>query len=359
MYYDSVKRTWIIDLIDLALISFMIGSILGSSVKYYLSKKKSTRVNPLKESDTKELILDSRINKVYKVALQNRGGQLENFQLDFEISDDILKSKEQPKLAPDLNPDLNPELNPELNPKLNPELNDLILFHLAQLVRKLVESSYNFLKRQESKGRIAQYISRNLTSIIRIGLQICQITMTHHALLLSETTTQIIIVTATSTGIIGFISAWLKMGSLIITITSVMSAFFLRGFAQRLVSLRLRKVNHQNVQQPITKVSFVDAEITKVTRVEMKSPDVNKDYLPKFDSNLKETSEIVKPKKLKRFAKLIDSRDFKYKAKKAKVKYYRDLAADYIDDLVEEFDDLMDSETVQDFKNTVDKIRND
>jgi hypothetical protein len=77
MYYNRFLRCWVFDATDYFLISCIVGSLLASYLKEYLSEKtaterlrksiiKESRLIPLTPKQQKE-----RIQKVYKFALEN------------------------------------------------------------------------------------------------------------------------------------------------------------------------------------------------------------------------------------------------------------------------------------------------
>ena len=85
---------------DCFLISALIGSLIALYLKNYLSEK--TAVERLKNSIiNKSTLVASRkpifnskkakIKKIYRFTLRSRGGQLEEFQADFEFSNEIFK----------------------------------------------------------------------------------------------------------------------------------------------------------------------------------------------------------------------------------------------------------------------------
>jgi len=126
MFYNRILRVWVVDPWDYFLLSAILGSILASSLKDYLSENKAMR--RLKNSIIKKLKLVSkfdrptltpnskkiRIKKIYRFALGNRGGQFENFQANYEFSNEV--------------------------------------FNLAQGIKLLVERLASFLKERELKG---------------------------------------------------------------------------------------------------------------------------------------------------------------------------------------------------------------
>ena len=106
MYYNKLVKIWVLDPFDYFLISAFIGSIAGSRLKTYLSEKaamerlkksilKKSRLIESESSDSKSTdsvgsvkFYEKRpskinINKVFRFALSNRGGQND---LDFKSS---------------------------------------------------------------------------------------------------------------------------------------------------------------------------------------------------------------------------------------------------------------------------------
>ena len=94
MYYNYLKKMWVLDPIDLVLLSFLISRFIGSWVRDYLSEKAAkerlkrdviehsrlleqageiTSTNVL-TSQYKLGKSNSKVSKVYKVAIQTRGG---------------------------------------------------------------------------------------------------------------------------------------------------------------------------------------------------------------------------------------------------------------------------------------------
>jgi len=127
MYYNRILRVWVVDQLDYFLVSALIGSILASRLKDYLSEKKA--MERLKNSVIKKSkllrqsnrpILNSkkmRLKRIYRVALDNRGGQFEDFLGDQD-------------------------------------------FKLAQSIQELVERLARFLKERELKG-VARIFFKN------------------------------------------------------------------------------------------------------------------------------------------------------------------------------------------------------
>lgn len=84
MFYSKIFRVWVFDLLDYFLISAILGSLAASRLKEYLSKKrarerlKNSIINKAKlVSQSDKPIFNSnetRLKKIYKVALENRCG---------------------------------------------------------------------------------------------------------------------------------------------------------------------------------------------------------------------------------------------------------------------------------------------
>ena len=99
MYYNRILRVWLLDLFDYFLLSAILGSILVSCLKDYLSEKKvmerlknsiikkSKSVSNRPTPNSKEI----KIKKIYRFVLENRGGQFGNFQADHEFSNEVFK----------------------------------------------------------------------------------------------------------------------------------------------------------------------------------------------------------------------------------------------------------------------------
>ena len=146
MYYNRILRIWVIDPLDYFLVGAVLGSILASRLKDYLSEKKA--MERLKNSIIKksELVRQSdrysskKIKKIYKFALGNRGGQFEEFQKDHEFSNKVFK--------------------------------------LAQEIKGLVERLAVFLKERELNG-VARIFFRDGRLLLELILYKCQIDITY------------------------------------------------------------------------------------------------------------------------------------------------------------------------------------
>lgn len=150
MYYNRILRIWKLDQLDYFLLGAIVGSLLASRTKKYLSEKKAMerlKSSIIKKSKllikTKTTILNSkktRIKKIYIVALDNRGGQLENFQADHELSNEAFK--------------------------------------YAQEIKGLVERLASYLKKRELQG-IARIFFKNGRLILELLLYTCNINVSY------------------------------------------------------------------------------------------------------------------------------------------------------------------------------------
>ena len=153
MYYNRVLRVWVVDPLDYFLLSAILGSILASCLKDYLSEKKA--MERLKNSIIKKsklvIKLDRftpnfkkiRVKTIYKFALNDRGGQFENFQANHEFSNEV--------------------------------------FMLAQEIKGLVERLASFLKERELRG-VATFFFKNGRLILELILCKCRIDITYFLL---------------------------------------------------------------------------------------------------------------------------------------------------------------------------------
>ena len=95
MYYNRILRVWVLDQLDYFFISALIGSLAASYLKKYLSEKaarerlKNSIIKKSKLVRSKTPISNSKkakIQKIYRFALNNRGGQFEEFEAQHEFS---------------------------------------------------------------------------------------------------------------------------------------------------------------------------------------------------------------------------------------------------------------------------------
>jgi len=174
MYYNRILRVWVVDPLDYFLLSAILGSILASCLKDYLSEKKAMErlknsiikksKSVIKSDRTTPNSKEIRIKKIHKFALENRAGQFENFQADHEFSNEIFK--------------------------------------LAQEIKGLVERLASFLKERELKG-VARIFLKNGRLLLELILYKCRIDITY-SLLTEGLSTQVIVITATAGSAAGF-----------------------------------------------------------------------------------------------------------------------------------------------------------
>nr|YP_003734634.1 hypothetical protein KrfoC_p124 [Kryptoperidinium foliaceum]ADI40419.1 hypothetical protein [Kryptoperidinium foliaceum] len=171
VYYNRILRVWVIDQLDYFLLSALIGSIIASCLKEYLSETKS--MERLKDSiikksklvsksdkpvsNSKKMKINNKIKKISKFALENRGGQLEDCQANHKLSNEALK--------------------------------------LAHKIKEVVEQLASFLKERELKG-VARIFFKNGRLLVELILSTCNIDV-NYALIGDGLSTQVIVITAT------------------------------------------------------------------------------------------------------------------------------------------------------------------
>jgi phosphate/sulfate permease len=112
MCYNRILRVWVIDPLDYFLISAIIGSILASHLKNYLSEKSSMErlkksiINKSNSLPSKTKIpiwspTEAKLKRIYRVALGSRGGQfdppVDELQAAHEFSNEIFNLAQQIK----------------------------------------------------------------------------------------------------------------------------------------------------------------------------------------------------------------------------------------------------------------------
>jgi hypothetical protein len=177
MFYNRILRLWVIDPLDYFLVSVLIGSILASNLKNYLSEKaamerlKKSIINKSNcpPSKTNVPILstkEARIKKIYNFAV--RGGQfdphVDELQAAQEVSNEI--------------------------------------FNLAQQIKAIVERLTTYLKEKELKG-ILNIFFKGGKLILELILYKCRIGITY-SILTEGLSTQVIVITSTLGGAAGF-----------------------------------------------------------------------------------------------------------------------------------------------------------
>ena len=330
MYYNRILGSWVLDPLDYFLLSAIIGSLVASSLKNYLSEKKAMK--RLKNSILKKsklviksdkLILNSKkARKIYKFALENRGGQFENFQADHEVSNEVFK--------------------------------------LAQEIKGLVERLASFLKERELKG-VARIFFKNGRLLLELILYKCKIDITY-SLLTERISTQVIVITATAGGTAGFVLSWFSAGASLVAPPVLISILLIRSIAQQIVNQRdylkfknmvNKMLEDQELKETIRAI-FIDGEPPKTNFIEMKPLDSNKNSLPEFNfesdqtfeefikAKMKEEFEVVENPKLEEIEEIITNRKMNTKPK-GKTVYFKD----FIDEITEGPGDIIDAEIVK------------
>jgi len=332
MYYNRILRIWVVDPVDYFLLSALIGSIIASRLKEYLSEKKA--MERLKNSIIKKskLVRQSdrsisnskkiRIQKIYRFALGNRGGQFEEFQADLEFSNEAFK--------------------------------------LAQSIKGVVEKLARFLKQRELKG-IAKIFFKNGRLILELILHKCRVDITY-AVLTEELSTQVIVITVTTGGAIGFTLSWLSAGVSLVAPPALISILLIRTVAQQIVNQRdyskfktlINKMLEDDELKQTVQAFFIEGEVSPTTRIEMKPWDSDKNPLPEFNFDSDQTfEELIKAKMEKELGlienptseqleQIINTRKIKKKPK-GKTVYFKD----FINQISEDPDNIIDAETVK------------
>lgn len=329
MYYHRILRSWTLDPLDYFLLSAIIGSLVASRLKDYLSEKRATE--RLKNSIIKKSKLviksnsnkpifnskETRIKKIYKFALDNRGGQFENFQADYEFSNEVFK--------------------------------------LAQEIKGLVERLAAFLKERELKG-VARFFFKNGRLVLELILYKCRIDITY-SLLTQGVTTQVIVITATAGGAAGFIISWFSAGASLVAPPVLISMLLIRSAAQQIINQRdylkfkkmVNKMLEDDELRQTVRAFFVDGEPLKTTPIEMKPLDSDKNSLPEFNfesdqtfeefikARMKEELGLVENPTEEQLEEIIHRRNINTK-RKGKTVYFKD----FIDEITEGPDDIID-----------------
>ena len=316
------------------LISAILGSLAASRLKDYLSENKA--MERLKNSILKksELVRQSnrpifnskktRIKKIYRVALENRGGQFENFQADHEFSNEVFK--------------------------------------LAQEIKGSVERLARFLKERELKG-IARIFFKNGRLLLELILYKCRINITY-SLLTEGLSTQVIVITATAGGAAGFTLSWFAVGASLVVIPVLISILLTRSVAQQIVNQRdyakfkklvIQMLEDGELKQTI-RAFFIEGEVPKANLLEMKPLDSDKNPLPEFNFDLQsdqtfeefikarmeEELGLVENPTQEQLEEIINRRNINRKPK-GKTVYFKD----FIDEIAEGPDGIIDAEIVE------------
>ena len=246
VYYNKILRIWVIDTIDYFLISAIIASILTSKLKNYLSEeesmerlknsiiKKSTKIQPkLTSFNSKK----SKIKRIYKLALNNRGGEVN------------------------------------------------IEYELATKIKNIVVQLVTFLKRRELKGFLKIIFCQGRI-VMDFILRLCNIQLNYYYSYMSEEITpKVIVIALTTGGTTGFIISWFKVGTILIAPSLLVSGLFFRSVAQQVKNywefLTLKKaLNELLVNDPEIRQTFK----TIVTKTQNKINNSNKILMESFEN---------------------------------------------------------------------------
>lgn len=334
LFFNRVTRVWVVDLLDYFLISVIIGSFGASYLKKYLSEKavmerlKNSIITKSKLVNNKNTpMLNSKevkIQKIYRFALGNRGGQFEEFQADPEIPHEVLQ--------------------------------------LAQGIKGLVERLAVFLKERELKG-IGKIFFKQGRLWLELVLRGCSVNIAFITLT-QGLSTQVIVATVTAGGVIGFTVSWFSVGASLVTPPLLISALLLRSAKQQFLNQReylkfkkmLQKVLDDEELKETIRVFFTegDVSISISDRLKMKSLDVDKNSALKYDFNLKSSEDLDDFIKLKMKDELgliknpteIQLDEFVQRKMKTKPKGKTVFLQDLVDKLPYEGADLPDSEII-------------
>lgn len=288
MYYNKITRFWSVDPLDCLILSAILGSILASYLKNYLSEDKS--LERLKNSmiEKSGLVIKSskpasirnskeiRIRRIYKFALTQRSGQIENFQANHKLSNEIFK--------------------------------------LAQKIKNAVERLASFLKKRELRG-VAKIFFKNGRLILELVLYRCRIDITY-AVLNEAMTPQVIIITSTVGGIVGFSISWLSAGASLLTPPLLLTIFLLRSVKQSIVNRRdylkfetlVNEMLDDGELKQTVRAFFMEGEFQTTNKIEMKPWDSNKNPLPTtLNLNSDQTFEEFVKARLKEELGLIEN----------------------------------------------------
>ena len=267
MYYNRILRVWTLDTYDWFLLSAFIGSLIASYLKDYFAEKKAMerlKSSIIKKSQSEIPILNSkskkaRIKNIYRVAFDFHGGQLEELQAHHEFSNEVFK--------------------------------------LAQEIKGFVERLASFLKERELKG-VAMIFCKNGRLFLELILYRCKIDITY-ALLTEGLSTQVIIITATAGGTVGFTLSWFSAGAALVAPPILISTLLIRSLLQQLVNqrdyLKFKKLVNQMLENEELKQTlqalWVDKESLATPTIEMKPFDSDKNSVPEFNFKSDQTFE--------------------------------------------------------------------
>lgn len=278
MDYNRILRVWVVDPVDYFLLSAIIGSFTASLLKNYLSEKKA--MERLKNSIIKKSkiviksdrsILNSsqtKVKKIYRVALGTYGGQFEEFPIDYN------------------NPD-------------HEFFNEIL--KLAQDIKGFVEKLAVFLKERELKS-VARIFFKNGRLLLELILYKCRIDITY-SVLTEGLSTQVIIITATAGGAAGFTLSWFSAGAILVAPPVLISTLLIRSVLQQIINLRdyskfkklVNKMLEDEELKKTIRAFFMDGQVPSTNRLEMNPFDLNENSVPKYDVESGQTlAEFIK-----------------------------------------------------------------
>jgi hypothetical protein len=205
MYYNRILRVWVVDQLDYLLISLLIGSLIASHLKDYLSEKiamerlKNSIITKSGKIRLKTPVLspkEAKIKRIYRFALNNRGGQFEDLLRGHEFSNEA--------------------------------------FNLAQNIKGLVERLAVFLKRKELKG-IAKIFFKGGKLILELILYKCNVGISY-AIINEGLSAQVIVMTTTVGGAVGFALSWFSVGAILVSPPLLISALLLRTATHQILN---------------------------------------------------------------------------------------------------------------------------
>lgn len=216
----------------------------------------------IKKSKLDRLIFNSketRTKKIFKVAFNIHGGQLEKFQADHEFSNEVFK--------------------------------------LAQQIKAFVERLASFLKERELNG-VARIFFKNGRLLLELILYRCKIAITY-ALLTEGLSTQVIIITATAGGAAGFTLSWFSVGAALVAPPVLISTLLIRSLVQQLVNQRdyskftklVKQILENEELKQTLRAFWIDPESPGTKPIEMKPFDWEKNSVPEFNFKSDQTSE--------------------------------------------------------------------
>ena len=219
VYYNKILRILVFDLIDYFLISALIGSLISPYVKDYLSEKAA--MERLKNSLIRKSRLvpsrkrprltskEAKIKKIYKFAWTGRGGQLDDLQVELQLTDQG--------------------------------------FRLAQEIQRLVTKLAAYLKQRELKG-ILRIFFKHGRLVLELILFRCNINISY-AYLTEGLSTQVIVFTTLAGGATGFTIAWLSVGASLVSPPFLAGLLFIKSFREQWINLHEYKKFKEGIEK--------------------------------------------------------------------------------------------------------------